>query len=127
MIKKLIPIMLALVAIFCTTQMRGDTPPDRPVEVPIRKPGAHDLVRSLCEIQAYYYGMLSAVYTSVTFDLGEIDVTVTNCSTGEFWEDTFDSSISSQHLLQISGTSGFYEVTYTTERGDVYAGEFILE
>ena len=126
MIKKLIPIMLALVAIFCTTQMRGDTPPDRPVEVPIRKPGAHDLVRSLCEIQAYYYGMLSAVYTSVTFDLGEIDVTVTNCSTGEFWEDTFDSSISSQHLLQISGTSGFYEVTYTTSCGNLYQGSFVI-
>lgn len=126
MIKKLIPIMLALVAIFCTTQMRGDTPPDRPVEVPIRKPGAHDLVRSLCEIQAYYYGMLSAVYTSVTFDLGEIDVTVTNCSTGEFWEDTFDSSISSQHLLQISGTSGFYEVTYTTSCGNLYEGSFVI-
>lgn len=118
--------MLALVAIFCTTQMRGDTPPDRPVEVPIRKPGAHDLVRSLCEIQAYYYGMLSAVYTSVTFDLGEIDVTVTNCSTGEFWEDTFDSSISSQHLLQISGTSGFYEVTYTTSCGNLYEGSFVI-
>ena len=127
MVKKIISIIVVFAAIFCAMPMRGDSPPEYPIEIPIKKPGSHDTVRSLCEIQAYYNGMLSAVYTSVTFDLGEIDVTVTNCSTGEFWEDTFDSSISSQHLLQISGTSGFYEVTYTTEKGDVYAGEFILE
>ena len=71
--------------------------------------------------------MLSAVYTSVTSDLGEIDVTVTNCSTGEIWEDTFDSSTTSQHLIQISGTSGFYEVAYTTENGNLYEGSFCLE
>lgn len=71
--------------------------------------------------------MLSAVHTTVSTDLGEIDVTVTNCSTGEFWQDTIDSSITSQHLLQISGTSGFYEITYTTESGDLYEGSFVIE
>ena len=107
--------------------MRGDSPPEYPIEIPIKRPGSHDTVRSLCEIQAYYNGMLSAVYTSVTSDLGEIDVTVTNCSTGEIWEDTFDSSTTSQHLIQISGTSGFYEVAYTTENGNLYEGSFCLE
>ena len=127
MVKNLISILLVLVAIFCNMPMRGDSPPECSQEIPIRQSGSHGSIRSLCEIQAYYNGMLSVVCTSVSADLGEIDLAVTNCSTGEFWEDTFDSSISSQHLLQISGTSGFYEVTYTTERGDVYAGEFILE
>lgn len=127
MIKKLIPIMLALVAIFCTTQMRGDTPPDRPVEVPIRKPGAHDLVRSLCEIQAYYNGMLSVVCTSVLADLGEIDIAVTNCTTGEFWQDTFESYGCMQHVLSVSGTPGLYEVTYTVESGGQYYGTFMIE
>lgn len=127
MIKKLIPIMLALVAIFCTTQMRGDTPPDRPVEIPIRKPGAHDLVRSLSEIQAYYNGMLSVVCTSVFADLGEIDLAVTNCTTGEFWEDTFESDDCMQHVLSVSGTPGLYEVTYTVESGGQYYGTFMIE
>ena len=119
--------MLALVAIFCTTQMRGDTPPDRPVEVPIRKPGAHDLVRSLCEIQAYYNGMLSVVCTSVFADLGEIDIAVTNCTTGEFWQDTFESYCCMQHVLSVSGTPGLYEVTYTVESGGQYYGTFMIE
>lgn len=82
---------------------------------------------SLESIEAYYYGMLSAVYTSVAADLGEIDITVTNCSTGESWEDTFDSSSISQHLLPISSTPGLYEVTYTTSSGDLYEGTFVIE
>lgn len=82
---------------------------------------------SLESIEAYYYGMLSAVHTSLATDLGEIDVTVTNCSTGEFWEDTFDSSSLSQHVLPISGTHGPYEVIYTTETGDLFYGTFVIE
>ena len=126
MVKKFITLLVLLVTSLCILPMRGDTPPDRPVEIPIRKPGAHDSIRSLCEIQAYYQGMFSAVHTSKTADLGEVDILVTNCSTGEFWQDTIDSSITSQHLLQISSTSGFYEVTYTTETGSIYEGSFLI-
>lgn len=78
-------------------------------------------------LESCYYGMLSAIHTTVSTDLGEIDVTVTNCSTGELWEDTFDSSTESQHLIQISSTPGLYEVTYTTESGDLYEGTFMIE
>ena len=127
MVKNLISILLVLAAIFCIMPMRGDSPPECSQEIPIRQSGSHGSIRSLSEIQAYYNGMLSAVYTSVTFDLGEIDVTVTNCSTGEFWEDTFDSSSISQHLLPISSTPGLYEVTYTTSSGDLYEGTFVIE
>ena len=127
MVKNLISILLVLAAIFCIMPMRGDSPPECSQEIPIRQSGSHGSIRSLSEIQAYYNGMLSAVYTSVTFDLGEIDVTVTNCSTGEFWEDSFDSSSVSQHLLPISSTSGRYEVVYTTENGDSYVGTFVIE
>ena len=128
MIKKFIPFLLALAVMFCTMPMRGDSPPP-PIsyEIPIKGTGSHDMIRTLCDIQACYYGMLSAVCTSVASDLGEIDVTVTNCSTGELWEDTFDSSTESQHLIQISSTPGLYEVTYITESGDLYEGTFMIE
>lgn len=107
--------------------MRGDSPPESSQEIPIRQSGSHGSIRSLSEIQAYYNGMLSVVCTSVFADLGEIDLAVTNCTTGEFWEDSFDSSSVSQHLLPISSTSGWYEVVYTTENGDSYVGTFVIE
>ena len=126
MVKKFISIVVVLAAIFCAVPMRGDSPPEFTIEIPIKKPGSHDTVRSLYEIQTYYYGMFSTVYPSVTSDLGEVEVIVPNCTAGEFWEDTLDSSVISQHLLHISGTSGFYEVTYTTSCGNLYEGSFVI-
>lgn len=126
MVKKLISILLALAAMCSTMPMRGDSPPERSHEIPVKKSDKTNQIRSLCEIQAYYNGMLSTVCSSVASDLGEIDVTVTNCTTGEFWEDTFNSSLTSLHLLQISSTSGFYEVTYTTSCGNLYEGSFVI-
>lgn len=78
-------------------------------------------------IQALFNGMTSTIHTTVTSDLGEIEMTVTNLSTGEAWSDSFDSGVIMQTLLPISGTPGFYEIEYVTESGDVYAGEFIIE
>lgn len=128
MAKKLLTFILALAAFVCVLPMRGETPTIPQKEIPIRRENnTNHPIRSLCEIQAFYYGMLSTVHTTVFSNLGEIDVTVINCSTGEIWEDTFDSSTTSQHLLQISGTSGFYEVTYLSDSGNLYEGSFIIE
>lgn len=79
------------------------------------------------EISAVYYGMINSVVTFVSSDLGEISLTVTNCSTGEMWCDEFDSSTESQTILPISGDYGIYEVVYITESGDVYEGSFTIE
>ena len=98
-------------------------------KIPLKVENGKKLSRDLIQlsIESCYYGMLSAIHTTVSTDLGEIDVTVTNCSTGELWEDTFDSFTESQHLIQISSTPGLYEVTYTTESGDLYEGTFMIE
>ena len=56
MIKKLIPLFLALAAMFCIVPMRGDTPPDEGREIPIRKVDKSDLIRSLNDLFVYYDG-----------------------------------------------------------------------
>lgn len=78
-------------------------------------------------IEANYYGMISGIQTSISEDLGEVEVLVTNTSTGEFWMASFDSSNEQQSFLQISGTPGYYEIEYITESGDIYEGEFLIE
>lgn len=129
MVKHLIPIMLALACMFCVVPVRGDEPPQKQQEIPIKrvfkKPTIRDL--SMFPIQALFNGMSSTIQTTVTSDLGEIEMTVTNLSTGEAWSDSFDSGVIMQTLLPISGTPGFYEIEYVTESGDVYAGEFLIE
>lgn len=128
MIKKLIPLFLALAAMFCIVPMRGDTPPDKGQEIPIRKVDDNRIIRSLTEVQlsAWYNPVFMLIQTNSTSDLGSVEMTVTNLTTGETWTDSFDSVVT-PHLLPISGAPGLYEITYLTSFGDLYEGTYIIE
>ena len=125
MIKKLIPIILALAAIFCIVPMRGDSPPENQREIPIKEVDKSDLIRSLADLFVYYDGSC-IIQTSTLSDLGSVELTVTNLTTGETWSDIFDSAVT-PHILQISGAPGLYEITYLTSFGDLYEGTFTIE
>ncbi len=128
MIKKLISLFLALAAIFCVVPMRGDSPPDVGREIPIKKADDNRIIRGLTEVQlsAWYNSVLMCIQTHTSTNLGQIEMTVTNLTTGETWYDIFNSAIS-PHLLPISGAPGLYEITYLTSFGDLYEGTFTIE
>ena len=94
-------------------------------KIPISKSTDLTLQRERLElpIESYFIGMVNAIQTTVTFDLGTIEITVTNLSTGDTWTDIFDSAVT-PHLLPISGASGIYKITYLTSFGDLYEGIF---
>ena len=85
--------------------------------------------RSLIQlpIECHYLGMMDAVVTTVWSDLGDVTLTVTNCSTGSVWYDTFDSALEPQTALPLSGEPGIYEILYITESGGVYEGTFTIQ
>ena len=70
--------------------------------------------------------MMNSIVTTVFTDLGNVALTVTNCSTGSVWYDTFDSAQEPQTVLPISGEPGIYEIVYITESGAVYEGTFTI-
>ena len=119
-------LFMALLLPFSVQMMRADDK-EAVIEIPIYRPEGERLGRTFVEVQAFYLDAMPSIQTSVFADLGEIEVSVTNCSTGEMWYDTFDSGLETQNILQISGSSGLYEVTYITFSGDVYQGSFIIE
>ena len=84
--------------------------------------------RSLLQqpIECCYMGVTNLIQTAFSCDLGEVTLEVINMSTGEISCDTFDSGVTPQTLLQISGDSGYYSITYTTESGDIYEGTLVL-
>lgn len=98
-------------------------------EIPVNQVNETKLNRSLYDphIKAYYFDMLSCIQTIALSDIGEVSVTVINCSTGESWYESFDSAAQPQTFIQISGTPGLYQVTYITENGDVYEGNFNIK
>ena len=127
MIKKLIPITLALAAMFCTLPMRGDSPPEYSIEIPIKGEGSYGTIRGLCDIRACYDAMSSVIYTTFLSDLGLVEMTVSNLLTGEVWSGVCDSAACTQMLQEVSGTVGYYEVVYFSETHGTYTGEFLIE
>ena len=87
-----------------------------------------NLNRSLIQlpVECCYFGMMNSIVTTVFTDLGDVTLTVTNCSTGSVWYDTFDSAQEPQTVLPISGEPGIYEIVYITESGAVYEGTFTI-
>ena len=120
---------MALLLPLSAFEMSADN--SKPVikKIPLRFQKGTKLNRTLdfLQIEAIYYGPMSCVHTIASEDLGEVTVSVTNSSTGEFWTDTFDTSVENQSSLQISSTSGLYEIEYITASGNIYEGEFIIE
>ena len=84
--------------------------------------------RSLIQlpIESCYMGMMNLIQSTFSRDLGEVVLEVINTSTGEIICETFDSGVTPQTLLPISGDSGYYIITYTTESGDIYEGTLVL-
>ncbi len=97
-------------------------------EIPLEKKVDKRLERTgfVMSIESCYNGILSSVVTTISEDVGEVTLKVTNFSTGEVFFDTLDSGTTTHYLTPVSATSGYYEVVYLTESGDVYEGSFII-
>lgn len=85
--------------------------------------------RSLIQIpiECCYFGMINSLVTTVWSDFGDVVLTVTNCSTGNVWYDSFDSALEPQTMLTLSGEPGIYQIAYITESGGVYEGTFTIQ
>ena len=75
-------------------------------------------------IECYYVGFDSSVVTVFSEDIGTVDISIVNISTGEEFFDTVDSK-DGQCAVEISGEGGLYRITITTE-SDEYEGLFFL-
>ena len=126
--RKLIVLLTALLLPLFAFEMSADEEKAE-MKIPLRLSEDINLIRTLVPeyIECYFYGIWSTILTSVSSDLGDVSLTVTNCSTGEVWYDFFDSSVEPQNYLPISGSDGIYEIVYITESGDVYEGSFTIE
>lgn len=124
--RKLIVLSLALLLPLFASDMNADEKQQKSIPLERQIDKQWDRAVFALPIESLYYGMLSAIVTSVTEDLGEVDLSITNLSTGEAWYDSFDSGAVQQILTPISSSPGLYEVIYTTGSGDVYEGSFML-
>ena len=85
--------------------------------------------RSLVQlpVECCYFRMMNIIVTTVLSDVGDVTLTVTNCSTGSVWYNSFDSTMEPRSFLPISEEPGIYEIVYITETGNIYEGTFTIE
>lgn len=110
------------------SHLYADDEPIIPKKIPIEETSRPELIRSQINVPivAFYLEDRLCLHTTVFENLGDIDMTVTNMWTGESWYDSFDSSVISQFVMQISEIPGIYEIVYMTEAGYIYKGTFNL-
>lgn len=125
--RKLSLFFLVLLLPFSAFDMDADDK-DAVMKIPLKMDTGKNLCRTIVQesLECYYYDMMNVVVTTVWEDMGDVFLTVTNSSTGSVWYASFNSSHEFQNTLCISGEPGVYEISYITESGNVYVGEFIL-
>ncbi len=75
------------------------------------------------DIAAYYQD--GAIYLQFAYDMGEVEITVTNETTGEMWQQTEDSAFGSTSIAT-STDAGNYYITIVTDDASCYSGNFSL-
>lgn len=74
-------------------------------------------------IEANYNSFISGIAITFLQDLGNVEMNVTNHSTGEYLEGATTATTGTT-VLPISGTEGVYTITFTLPNGTEYEGEF---
>ena len=75
------------------------------------------------DITAFYqYGM---IYLQFAYDMGEVEITVTNETTGEMWQQTEDTAFGSTSIATTTDAGNYY-ITIVTDNASCYSGSFSL-
>ena len=77
-------------------------------------------------ITAYAIPEAGVITISFVRNIGEVDVELINCASGEFVSDIV-SSKDGGAIISFSGDIGHYRILFTTENGRDYIGEFDVE
>ena len=75
------------------------------------------------DIMAFYQD--GAIYLQFAYDMGEVEITVTNETTGEMWQQTEDTAFGSVSITT-STSAGDYYITIVTDDASCYSGSFSL-
>ena len=75
------------------------------------------------DIMAYYQDGM--IYLQFAYDMGEVEISVINETTGEVWQQTEDTTFGSA-LITTSTDVGNYYITIVTDDGSCYTGNFTL-
>ena len=125
-ISKLLIITIATLMSF-SLSMHAENLPKKKTEIPIIKDGK-DPNRPRTpdfgnDITAYY--QCGVIYLQFGYDMGNVEIIVSNESTGEQWQQTEDTAFGSASIATSTSTGDYY-ISIVTDDGSCYFGNFII-
>ncbi len=81
--------------------------------------------RIFVPFEANYNVGLASVLVRFIRDVGEVEISIQNLSSGEYNDYTVNSKVGSI-VLPITGDAGYYVITFTLQNGKQYIGEFSI-
>ena len=81
--------------------------------------------RALIPFELYYSADISSILLYFIADVGEVEISIHNLSSGEYNDYTVNSKVGSV-VLPITGDSGYYVITFTLQNGKQFIGEFSI-
>ena len=94
-----------------------------PIQNPPKDPQSQRTPDYGNDITAFYQS--GVVYLQFAYDMGEVEITVTNETTGEMWQQTEDTAFGSVSITT-STSAGDYYITIVTDDASCYSGNFSL-
>ncbi len=87
--------------------------------------GSDDRGVVIIPLEAYYQG--ETIFLDFTHNVGDVEVSVRNMTTGTGWSGTVDSADGMGQISIANGGAGSYVLTLETAYGDKYHGTFTID
>lgn len=87
--------------------------------------GSDDRGVVIIPLAAYYQG--ETIFLDFTHNVGDVEVSVRNTTTGNSWSGTVDSADGMGEISISCGGAGSYTLTLVTAYGDKYHGTFTID
>lgn len=81
--------------------------------------------KAFVPFEANYNAGLASVLVRFIKDVGEVEISIQNLSSGEYNDCTINTRIGSI-VLPVLGNSGYYMITFTLQNGKQFIGEFSI-
>ena len=94
-----------------------------PIQNPPKDPQSQRTPDFGSDIMVYYQDGM--IYLQFGYDMGEVEISVINETTGEVWQQTDDSAFGTATIATSTNVGNYY-ITIVTDDGSSYSGNFTL-
>ena len=121
-------LLMGLVMVGNVQSVYAEDDPPVKIEIPLgegKDESYDDRSLSIIPLEAYCQG--ETIFLDFTHNVGNVQVSVRNTTTGNSWSGTVNSADGMDEISIFGGGAGSYTITLVTAYGDKYHGTFTID